>query len=96
MFLQIKHSTKDGPLERRQMIENVEQVILEVNYDGVHRFSRRPDLIVDGDKEATLELVWWVIFTVQLYFGDNSEGDQLDEMKIREEMLQWVQKGVTP
>ena len=102
LFLQVKHSTEHGPLERKQKIENVEQVILEVNYDGVHRFSKRPDLIVDGDEEATLELVWWVIFIVQLSIDDNSEGDEsdevdpLDEVQIRKEMLHWVQEGVKP
>ena len=88
LFLQILHSSDDdGPLERNQKIENVEQVIQEVNCNGVRRFTGSSDLIVDGDQEATLELVWWVIFIIQL----SSEG-QLDEGEIRREMLEWVKR----
>ena len=65
-------------LERNQMIENVEQVIEEVK--GVHRFTGGPDLIVDGDQEATLELVWWVIFIVQLLKFEH----RLDEQAVRQ------------
>lgn len=94
-FHQIKHSIKDGLLERKQKIENVEQVVLQVNGDGVPRFSGRPDLIVDGDHEATLELVWWVIFIIQLSFDDVS-GVKCDDVKVQEEMLQWVKRRVEP
>ena len=93
-FHQGMHQAEDGPLERKLMIENVDQVIHEVNCDGVRRFSRRPDLIVDGDQEATLELVWWVIFIVQLSFEDETGRVQLDEEIIRQEMLEWVQRRV--
>ena len=94
-FHQIKHSIKDGPLGRKQKIENVEQVVLQVNGDGIPRFSGRPDLIVDGDHEATLELVWWVIFIIQLSFSEAS-GVKCDEVEVKEEMLQWIQRRVEP
>jgi len=94
-YHQIKHYNKDGPLERKQKIENVEQVVLQVNGDGDPRFSGRPDLIVDGDHEATLELVWLVIFVIQLSFAEAS-GVKSDEVKVQEEMLQWIQRRVEP
>ena len=72
------------------MIENLDQVINEVNFDGVRRFTGNSDLIVDGDQEAILELVWWVIFIVQL----SLEGE-LDEAAIWQEMLDWVNDRVT-
>ena len=92
LLLQILHSSDDGPLEHNQKIENVEQVIQEVNCNGVRRFTGSSDLIVDGDQEATLELVWWVIFIIQLSFEGSSEIDLWDEAKVREEMLKWVQR----
>lgn len=86
---QLKHNSGDGPLERKQKIENVEQVIQEVNHMGGWRLTVQPDSIVDGDQEATLELVWWVICVVQLF-----EKDKLSEVAIRDEMLKWANRKV--
>lgn len=48
-----------------------------------------PDAIVDGDQEATLELVWCVICMVQLF-----EEHCLNVEATRDEMLQWVNRKV--
>ena len=88
-FHQLKHDSKDGLLERKQKIENVEQVIQEVNSIVGCRFTVQPDAIVDGDQEATLELVWWVICMVQLFEKRHS-----NEEANRDEMLQWVNRKV--